>query len=300
MGPRSGSCDALCESDGLSGSTDRRGSSPVFGALPVAVVDTAFVMRVIEPIWKEKTETANRVRGRIEAVLAWATVRGFRTGDNPARWKGHLDHLLPARTKVRKVEHHAALPYDEMPEFMVELRAREGMSARALEFVILTAARTGEVIGAIWAEVDLRAMVWTVPGTRMKSGRDHRVPLSNRAVEILAALPHEKKNEHVFIGARRGSPLSNMAMLQLMRDLRPGFVPHGFRSTFRDWCAERTNFPREVAEAALAHVVGDATERAYRRGDALEKRRALMDAWSRYCCSPPVKGEVLPLRRGRP
>lgn len=271
-------------------------ASPIFGALPVAAIDTALVMKVLEPVWSEKTETASRVRGRIESVLAWATVRGYRSGDNPARWKGHLDQLLPPRSKVRKVEHHSALPYVELPAFMAALRARDSVSARALEVTILTAARTSETVKAVWAEIDLQVRVWTIPGDRMKAGREHRVPLSDRAIEILKALPRE--GDFVFIGARKGSSLSNMAMLELMRGMRTGFVPHGFRSTFRDWAAERTNFPREVAEAALAHVVGDKVEAAYRRGDLFDKRRQLMTVWAEYCSAPPVDGEVVPIRRG--
>jgi integrase len=271
-------------------------ASPVFGNLPVAAVDTGLVMQALEPAWSEKTETASRTRGRIESVLDWAKVRGYRTGDNPARWRGHLDHLLPARSKMRKVKHHAALPHAELPAFMAELRGREGMCARAIELIILTALRRGEALNAQWDEIDLPAKVWTIPAGRTKAGREHRVPLSGRAVEILQALPREHGNPFVFIGARSGRPLSGRAVIN---DVPRALTVHGFRSTFRDWCAERTNFPREVAEAALAHVVGDKVEAAYRRADLLEKRRQLMDAWSRYCTSPPAGGEVVPLRKGR-
>lgn len=273
---------------------------PVLGKLPVAAIDVALVLRVLEPIWTEKTETASRLRGRIESVLAWATVRGYRQGDNPARWRGNLDQLLPAQGKVQKVESHPALPYAELPAFLEELRALTSISAQALEFAVLTAARTGETIGAEWQEIDLAAKLWTVPAARMKSGREHRVPLPARALEILEALPREKDSSYVFAGARKKSPLSNMAMLQCLRGLRPELTVHGFRSTFRDWAAEQTNFPRELAEAALAHVLKDKTEAAYQRGDLLEKRRRLMDAWAKYCGrAPRESAKVTPLRPGR-
>lgn len=273
-------------------------AEPVIGKLPVAAIDTALVLKVLEPIWHEKPETAKRVRGRIEQVLDWATAREYRRGDNPARWRGHMDKLLPARSKVRAIKHHSALPYSELPAFMSDLRQREGISARALELLILTALRTGEVISAIWDEIDLTEKVWTVPPARMKAGREHRVPLSDRAVEILKSLPREDENPHVFIGGRKGKPLSNMAMLELMKHIRLGFVPHGFRSTFRDWAAERTSYPNHVAEMALAHVVGDKVEAAYRRGDLFDKRRRLMADWARYCGQKAkVAGEVVPLRR---
>jgi integrase len=255
---------------------------PIFGSVAVSVIDTALVMKVLEPIWHTKPETASRIRGRIELVLDWATARGFRNGDNPARWRGHLDKLLPARTKVRPTVHHPALPYREIPKFMVALRKRSGVGARSLEFTILTAGRTSETIGARWSEFDLKAKVWTVPAARMKAAREHRVPLSDRAVALLKKLPRE--GEWVFVGARRDAPLSNMAMLKLLRDMdRTDLTVHGFRSTFRDWAAEQTNFPRDVAEMALAHSVGDKVEAAYRRGDLFEKRRALAQRWARYC-----------------
>jgi integrase len=240
---------------------------------------------VLEPLWQTKPETATRVRGRIEAVLDWATVRTYRTGENPARWRGHLDKLLPSKSRIARVKHHAALPYAELPAFMAELRQHEGIGARALEFVILTAARTGEAIGAQWSKIDRKALLWTVPGERMKSGRAHRVPLSEPVIEILSGLRGAAESEFLFPGGRIGHSLSNMALLQLMRGMRPGFVPHGFRSTFRDWAAEQTDHSRDVAEAALAHVVGDKTEAAYRRGDALEKRRALMVDWAAFCAT---------------
>ena len=271
---------------------------PVFGNLSVAAIDVGLVMKVLEPIWTTKPETAGRVRGRIEVILDWARTRGHRDGENPARWKGHLENLLPARGKVRRVKHHAALPYAELPSFMTALRDREGISARALEFVILTAARTGEAINARWAEID--GDVWTIPPDRMKGGREHRVPLSKRAVEILEALPREKDSEFVFPGARAGKPLSNMALLTTLRRMGRGdLTAHGFRSTFRDWAAETTGYPSDVVEMALAHVVSSKVEAAYRRGDLFEKRRRLMADWGVYCSSPSPQGGVIPLRSAR-
>lgn len=286
---------------------------PVFGDLPVADVDTGLVLRVLEPIWTQKPETASRVRGRIEAVLDWARVRGYRTGENPALWRGHLAHLLPRRAKVRKVEHHPALPYAEVAAFMAALRQRDATAARGLEFAILTAARTGEVLGATWAEIDLEAAVWTVPADRMKAQREHRVPLAPRAVAILQAMAQEHGQEgYLFPSRRKDKPLSNMAFLMLLRRMNPQredgayqwFDPrqqapitaHGFRSTFKDWAAERTSFPGEVAEAALAHVVGDRVEAAYRRGDLFDKRRKLMEAWAGHCDRPAAAGQIVPLR----
>lgn len=257
-------------------------------------------MKALEPIWTTKPETASRVRGRIEAVLDWAAARSFRDGENPARWKGRLDKLLPARSKVRVVEHHAALPFQDAGAFMHDLRARPGIAARALEFLILTAARTGEVIGAQWPEIDLRARVWTVPAGRMKGGREHRVPLSVAVTAILERMARVRESDFVFPGDQRAM-LSNMALLMLLRCMgRRDLTAHGFRSTFRDWAAERTNFPNEVLEMALAHVVSDATEAAYRRGDLFEKRRRLMDAWAAYCAKPAVGADIVPLRVGAP
>jgi integrase len=270
--------------------------SPVFGKLPASSIDTGLLLKVLEPIWATKPETAGRVRGRIEAVLDWTTARGYRTGENPARWRGHLDKLLPARSKVRKIKHHAALPYAELPAFLASLCEQEGTSARALEFTILTAARTNETIGARWPEVDLSGKVWTVPAERMKAGREHRVPLSAAAVAIVRRAQDAGEGELVFPGDRRKA-LSNMAMLMLLRRLgRDDLTVHGFRSTFRTWAAECTSFPREVIEAALAHVVGDATEQAYQRGDLFEKRRHLMEAWADFCAEAPVVADV-PLRK---
>ncbi len=270
--------------------------TPVFGSSPIQNVDIALVMKVLESIWSTKPETANRGRGRIERVLDWAKVRGFRQGENPARWRGHLDALLPARGKVRQVTHHAALPYNEVAEFMAELRAREGIATRALEFTILTAARTGEGLGTRWEEIDLRARVWTVPLSRMKAGREHRVPLSHAAIAVLKQMQALRQTDFVFPGDRRGKPLSNMSMLMTLRRMgHDEITAHGFRSTFRDWAAELTTFPPEVAEAALAHVVGDRTEAAYRRGDLFEKRRRLMESWAAHCATTTSKSiMVLP------
>jgi integrase len=265
---------------------------PVLGELSVAAIDTALVLKVIEPIWTVKPETAARVRGRIEAVLDWATAREYRQGDNPARWRGHMDKLLPARSKVARVRHHAALPYDELPVFMAALRKQDGVSPRALEFAILTAARTGETVGARWAEIDADTNVWNVPAERMKGEREHRVPLSARPLEILESLPREGEAEFVFPGGRAENPLSNMALLGVLRRMGRGDVTtHGFRSTFRDWAAEQTAYPSDVCEAALAHALRDKTEAAYRRGDLFEKRRRLMADWSKYCTLPPPVGE---------
>ena len=270
--------------------------SPVFGKVTVRSVDVGLVIKALEPIWSAKPETASRLRGRIEAVLDWAAARGFRDADNPARWKGRLDKLLPRPSKVRAVEHHAALQYDEIGSFMLELRKREGIAARALEFAILTAARTGEVLGAQWPEIDLKAEVWTVPAGRMKGGRAHRIPLSEAALAVLKRMANGREGDHVFPGDRRAM-LSNMALLMLLRRMGRGdLTAHGFRSTFRDWAAERTNFPNEVVEMALAHAVGNKVEAAYRRSDLFEKRRELMDAWAAYCeNSTTPLGEVVAL-----
>lgn len=262
---------------------------PIIGALPVSEVDTGLIMKILESIWQEKPETASRVRMRLETVISWATARGYRFGDNPARWRGHLDQLLPARRTMARVKHHSALPYAEVGAFTSELRSKEGIAARALEFLILTAARTSEVTGAKWCEIDMPRGLWIIPGERMKAGRDHRAALSKRAMQILTALPREA--EFVFPGGQKGKPLSNMAMLKtLARMGHDEITVHGFRSTFRDWAAEQTNFPRDVAEMALAHVVGDKTEAAYRRGDMLEKRRQLAEEWAMFCERPQVKG----------
>jgi len=270
---------------------------PIFGEQPVAAIDTALVLKALEPIWTAKPETAGRVRGRIEAVLDWAKARGYRAGENPACWRGHLDKLLPSRGKVRRIKHHPAIPYTELPAFMAEVRGREAISARALEFTVLTAARTSETTGAAWDEINSVQKIWTIPAARMKANKDHRVPLSGRALEILKELPREHGNNHVFIGARPRKPLSNMAMLELMRGMRPGYVPHGFRSTFRDWAAECTGYPNHVVEMALAHAIPSGVEAAYRRGDLFEKRRRLMNEWAAFCGRPERISTVVPLKR---
>jgi integrase len=267
---------------------------PIFGGLPAAAIDIGLVMKAIEPIWNEKPETASRVRGRIESILDWATARGYRQGENPARWRGHLENLLPKKTKVRRVEHHAALAYVEIAGFMTELRSQEGVAARALEFAILTAARTGEVLGATWAEIDLERRLWTIPAERMKAGREHRVPLSDAALSILGSMQAVRESDHVFPGGRAKRPLSTMAFLMLLHRMGRGdLTAHGFRSTFSDWCAERTAFPSEVREMALAHAVGDKVEAAYRRGDLLRKRLQLAEAWAKFCAAPVPTGRVV-------
>lgn len=271
-------------------------ASPVFGDLAVSVIDTGHVVRALDPIWRTKTETAARVRGRIERVLSWAKVRGYRTGENPARWRGHLDQLLPAPSSVQKVAHHPALPFSQIGTFMLELRAQEGIAARALEFLILKAARTGEVIGAERPEFDAGEKVWTVPAERMKSGRMHRVPLTAADIQLFQALPAAGK--YVFMGARAGKPLSNMAMLALLKRMgRDDLTVHGFRSTFRDWAAERTNYPNIVVEMALAHTIESKVEAAYRRGDLFEKRRRLMNDWAAYCSRSSTDGTVIEIDR---
>lgn len=261
---------------------------------PVDAITTEDVLECLKPIWTTKAETASRVRGRIERVLDAAAARGLRSRDNPARWRGHLSALLPKRQRLTR-GHHAAMPFSDVPDFIARLRGMEGIGAQALAFAILTAARTGEVIEARWSEIDMEAKVWTIPATRMKAGREHRVPLTEQALEILNGMAAVRTGEFIFPGPRRGRPLSNMAMRMTARRAGITQTVHGFRSAFRDWAGERTNFPREIAEAALAHVVGDATERAYRRGDALEKRRALMEAWAKFC--EPVDGVVVPMAR---
>ncbi len=264
-------------------STLKLHASPIIGGLMVNQVELRHVLLILEPIWRTRTETASRLRGRVESILDWATVRNFRQGDNPAQWRGHLDKLLPMPAKVRRVEHHPALPYAEMPDFMVKLSKQEGMGSRALAFLILTAARSGEVRGATWAEVDVTAKVWTVPAARMKAGREHRVPLSDAALALLPTHAAADPQALIF-QAPRGGPLSDMTLTAVMRRMQLSAVPHGFRSTFRDWCAECTDFPREVAEMALAHAIGDKVEAAYRRGDLFEKRRQLMDRWAALLC----------------
>lgn len=267
---------------------------PVIGDMAVAEVATAHILESLEPIWKSKAETASRVRGRIETVLDSAKARGYRQGENPARWRGHLAQVLPARPKLSR-GHHKAIPYQEIPAFIRALHEREAVAALALEYTILTASRTGEVIGATWAEVDLNEAVWTIPADRMKAAREHRVPLSLRAVSILECL-QPLDSEYLFPGAK-GGKLSGMAMSMLMRRMKIDATVHSFRSCFRDWAAECTSYAHEVAEMALAHTIENKVERAYRRGDLFDKRRRLMIDWAAYCVSTPAAGHTItPIR----
>ena len=257
---------------------------PVLGEMNVAAVDTGAVMRVIEPLWHTKPETASRVRGRIEAILSYASAREWRSGMNPAQWRGHLETMLPARAKVRAVVHHAALPWQSMPQFMAALRAREGVAARGAEFCILTAARSGEAREARWSEIDLDVKLWTIPASRMKGGKAHRVPLSDAAVAVLHRIPRGDRDAHVFPGMMPRQPLSDVAISKIVK-LAAGLAItlHGFRSTFRDWTAEATVYPRELAEKALAHTLESKVEAAYQRADMLAKRRDMMNAWAEFC-----------------
>jgi integrase len=276
-------------------------ADPVIGTLPVASIDTTLVLRALEPIWTTKPETASRLRGRIEAVLDWATARGYRQGENPARWRGHLDKLLPARTKVARVEHHAALPYAALPSFLIALREQQGPAARALEFAILTAARSGEVRGCRWSEIDLIDKVWTIPARRMKGGREHRIPLAPRALVIMREMQAHADDGFVFPGSRPGEAFSKMAIPNVLRRTgRDDATVHGFRSSFRDWAAETTTYPNHVVEQALAHAIGNAVEKAYRRSDLFKKRRKLMGAWATFCTSTPAeRGKIISLARER-
>nr|VFJ55968.1 MAG: Integrase [Candidatus Kentron sp. FW] len=268
---------------------------PVIGGKPVDTIDTEDILSILSPIWNTKTETAKRVQGRMENVLDFAAAHQYRDAMNPARWRGHLDKLLPRPTRVKAVTHHPAMPYTELPVFLVELRKLDSISARALEFLILTACRTGEVLQAQWNEIDLDTAVWTIPASHMKARREHRVPLSPPTMAILEFLPRIADNPYVFPGAHNGKPLSNMALLQLMRGMgygvggnRGNYVPHGFRSSFRDWSGEVSSFPRDVAEMALAHVIENKVEAAYRRGDLFEKRRRMMQEWASFIDSQNV------------
>lgn len=271
---------------------------PTLGKLPVSAIDSPQVLKVLKPIWTRKTETASRVRGRIESILDWAKAHKHRDGENPARWRGMLDQVLPQRSKVRAVEHHPALPFAEVGAFMAKLRKQNGTAARALDLLILTATRTRETIHATWDEFDLDASVWTVPATRTKAGRPHRVPLTQAALDALKAMGGPVAGANVFPGGKRGKPLSTNALLALLKRMdRADITAHGFRSTFRDWAAAQTNFPREVAEHALAHNVGDKTERAYQRDDLLAKRVKLMEAWAKHCATVAKPGNVVALQR---
>jgi integrase len=282
--------------------------NPIIGKLPVAAIDTSLVMKVLEQrhadhpdgdLWHAVPQSASRVRGRIENILDWAVAHELRTGENPARWKGHLIFKLAKTGKIAKTVHFAACPYSQLPAFMVELRSREGWGSRALAFAILTAARTGEVVGARWDEIDLDTAVWTVPASRMKMGREHRVPLSDAAI-TLRGLLRDAGNPFVFPGSRAGRGLSDMAMTTVLRRMGRGDITvHGFRSSFRDWAAERMNFPSEVVEKALAHTIGSKVQEAYQRGDMFEKRRRVMSAWADFCAGVPSSADVLPISRGR-
>lgn len=265
-------------------------------AKPVNEIDTEAVLTVLKPIWTKVPETASRLRGRIENVLDAARALGYRDGSNPAAWRGHLKSLLPARQKLTR-GHHAALAYDDMPEFMATLRERDGLAARALELAILTACRSGEVLGARWEEFDLEKAIWTVPGVRMKGGLAHRVPLSARALEIIESIPKVDGNPHVFPGLKPGKPLSGMSMEMTLRRMgRDDITVHGMRSAFRDWAAEKTSFPHHTAEHALAHRISDKAESAYRRGDELDRRRKLMEAWAQWC-EPRASANVVPIQK---
>lgn len=269
---------------------------PVIGRLHVRDIELSHVLKILEPIWTQKTETASRLRGRIESVLDWATVRHYRDGLNPARWKGHLDKTLAAPNKVTRKKHFAALPWTQMPGFMAGLRKREGISARALEFGILCASRSAEIRGALWSEIDVDAALWVIPAERMKAEKEHRVPLCQAAVDLLRAMPRLAGSELVF-PSPSGKELSDMSLTAVLRRMNMHVTQHGFRSTFRDWAAEATNYPREVAEMALAHTIGDKVEAAYRRGDLFEKRRAMMAEWAHYCAqtnTTPAVTEDLP------
>jgi integrase len=271
---------------------------PVLGNLPVAAIDTPVVLKVIKPLWERVPETASRVRGRIEAVLGWATVHRYRSGDNPARWGGLLEHALPARSAVAKVEHHAALPYADVPGFMAKMQQKTSVSAACARFVVLTAARRNEAVGALWDEIDLDKAVWTIPGNRMKAGKEHRVPLSDAVLAVLKAMAEIRQSDFVFPGDAAGQPVHGASVVGLAKRVAgdTSLTLHGFRSSFRDWCGERTNFPREVCEQALAHAIPNAVEAAYRRSDLIEKRRRLMDAWAAYCAAPQAAGRVVPIR----
>jgi integrase len=282
-------------------------ASPVFGHLPVAEIDTGLVVKCLAPIWESKTETASRVRGRIESVLGWATTSGYRTGENPARWKGHLENLLATISKSSRTKNHPSLPWQRIGAFMSALRVREGVSARAVEFAILTACRSGEVRGARWPEFDLAGKLWTIPAERMKAKREHQVPLSDAALALLESMPKDGDEDVVFAGTK-GQPLSDMSLTAVIRRMNGDDKPvwadangdsitvHGFRSSFRMWAAETTNYPREVAEHALAHQLPDAVERAYQRGSQFAKRAALMAEWAVYCATVPVDAVVKPIR----
>jgi integrase len=271
---------------------------PVFGDIPVRAIDVGLVLKAIEPLWATKPETASRVRGRVESVLDWATARGYRTGENPARWRGHLENLLPRRSKVRRVAHLPAMHYRDIGPFLTALRLQDDIAALALEFAILTATRTGEVLGCGWDEIDGAEKMWLIRGERTKSGREHRVPLSAAAMWIVSRMAEIRTGDLMFPGAKADRKRGNAALLvALARAGRSDLTVHGFRSCFRDWAAEMTAFPAEVCEMALGHTIGDKVEAAYRRGDMIEKRRLLAEAWATFCAAPAMDGEVVPMRR---
>lgn len=274
---------------------------PILGPTSVSAVDEPLVLKVLAPIWKSKTVTAKRVRNRIAAVLDYAAACKYRTGTNPARWEGHLEHLLPAPEKIAAVKHHPALPHGEVAAFVAQLREVGGVPARALEFLILTVARTNEVAEAIWDEINTEERVWIVPAARMKASREHRIPLCDRAIEILRQLPREAGNPYVFIGPKPGTNIGPVAMYRLLRTLRGGVSVHGFRSSFSDWAHDTTGYSNHVIELSLAHSIGNATEKAYRRSDLFSKRRRLMDDWAKYCTTPKVEAPatVVPIQQGR-
>ena len=270
---------------------------PEIGNLAVQDVDVGLVMKVLEPIWYEKTETATRVRQRIENILDWAKVRKYRTGENPALWRGHLDKLLPKPTKVQRVKHHDAMPYSDTPEYFRSLRNKNTLAAKALAFTILTATRSNEAREAKWDEIDLKAELWTIPDERMKAGKQHRVPLSDETLRILKEVEPFKVDDRVFPGLKKGKSISDAAVLKQLKSTHPDCTVHGFRSTFRDWCAETTNFPREIAESALAHSLKDKTEAAYQRGDMFIKRQKLMEAWANHCLTDKKASDVVPIQK---
>jgi integrase len=277
-------------------------ASPVIGRMPVADIGVPEVMRVLEPLWREKTETGSRVRGRIERVLDWAKVRGYRTRENPAQWRGHLDKLLPARRKVQKVKHHAAVAIDDLPAVYARLADLSSMTALALRFAILTAARAGEVTGARWSEIDMEAKVWTVPSDRIKAGKTHRVPLSREAMAILARVRATATGIFIFPSRVAGRSLSVTSQLKVLKAAGCDATVHGMRASFRDWASERTHHPRDVAEMALAHAIGDKVEAAYRRGDLFERRKLMMEDWARFVLTTP-SAKVVSIgdrRRGNP
>ena len=294
------------------GSTLNSYASPIIGEIPVAEIELNNIVQVLQPIWLEKTETAKRLRGRIESVLSWATVGGFRSGLNPARWKDNLEHVLQNPSKITKVKRHSALPYHQINLFLGDLKKRTGSAAKALELLILTAARSGEIRGATWEEIDLNQRLWTIPAERMKASKEHRVPLSDVAMALLEGLPHMDGSDYVF-PAPRGGELSDMSISAVVRRINESLisdgekeyidpksnraiVPHGFRSTFRDWCAEQTNYPNVVAEMALAHTISNQVEAAYRRGDLIEKRTLLMQEWANYCNTEHKSGKVVSIQ----